>query len=167
MSEAGFDSIEHGWGMSDATIATLKKNGTYVVPTLYVWEYSLENIAKFPDYAQQKFRDLIALSEPVERKLFDAKLNIAFGTDAGVIPHGSNAKEFPIYVKMGMTPLEAIQAATIRAADLLGWPGQVGTLEVGAWADMIGVDGDPTLDVTVLQNVKFVMKGGEIYKNEY
>jgi len=86
-----------------------------------------------------------------------------------VYPHGLNAGEFHVYVKLGMTPLAAMQTATINAADLLGgtWTKQVGTLEAGKFADMIAVDGDPTKDVTTLEHVKFVMKGGAIYKNEY
>jgi len=94
-------------------------------------------------------------------------VKVAFGTDAAVYPHGLNAGEFHVYVKLGMTPLAAIQTATINAADLLGWTKQVGTLEPGKWADIIAVDGDPTKDVSILEHVKFVMKGGTVYKNDY
>jgi imidazolonepropionase-like amidohydrolase len=90
------------------------------------------------------------------------------GTDAAVYPHGLNAHELEVYVdKLGMTPLQAIQTATINDAELLGWSDKVGTLEPGKWADIIAVEGDPLKDVTVLQNVKFVMKGGDVVKNEY
>jgi len=89
------------------------------------------------------------------------------GTDAAVYPHGLNAHELAVYVKLGMTPIEAIRTATVNDADLLGWSDKVGTIEPNKWADIIAVAGDPTKDVTVLQNVKFVMKGGEVYKNEY
>jgi imidazolonepropionase-like amidohydrolase len=92
---------------------------------------------------------------------------LSFGTDSAVYPHGLNAHEFAVMVKLGLTSLQAIQAATLNAADLLGWSGKVGTLEPGAWADVIAVDGDPVKDVTTLEHVKFVMKGGEVVKNEY
>src|SRR6266581_2979781 len=100
------------------------------------------------------------------KKAFDAGVKVAFGTDAAVYPHGLNAGEFHVYVKLGMTPLGAIQTATINAADLLGWKDRVGALEPGKWADVIAVDGDPTKDVTTLERVKFVMKSGAVYKNE-
>jgi imidazolonepropionase-like amidohydrolase len=84
-----------------------------------------------------------------------------------VYPHGLNAHEFAVYVKLGMTPLQAIQTATINDADLLGWSDKVGTIEPGKWADIVAVDGDPLADVTTLERVKFVMKGGEVVKNLY
>jgi len=92
---------------------------------------------------------------------------VAFGTDAAVYPHGLNAHEFAVLVKLGLTPLQSIQAATINAADLLGWSDRIGAVEPGKWADLIAVDGDPLQDVTVLEKVKFVMKGGEVVKDEY
>ena len=98
---------------------------------------------------------------------FASGVKVAFGTDAAVYPHGMNAHEFAVMVKLGLTPLEAIEAATVNAADLLGWSGKVGGLEPGAWADIIAVDGDPLKDVTTLERVKFVMKGGEVIRNEY
>jgi imidazolonepropionase-like amidohydrolase len=108
---------------------------------------------------------------PVARKniahAFASGVKVAFGTDAAVYPHGLNAHEFAVMVKLGLTPLQAIQAATVNAADLLGWSGKVGSLEPGAWADIVAVDGDPSKDVTTLEHVKFVMKGGEVVKNEY
>jgi imidazolonepropionase-like amidohydrolase len=168
-SEAGVDSVEHGHLMDDAAVATLKKNGTYLVPTLFLGEYMLAHLehSDVPDYSKQKMRDVAAAMQKNVKKAFDAGVKIAFGTDAAVYPHGLNAGEFHVYVKLGMTPLAAIQTATINAADLLGWTKQVGTLEPGKWADMIAVDGDPTKDVTILEHVKFVMKGGAVYKNEY
>jgi len=101
------------------------------------------------------------------KKAFEAGVKIALGTDAAVYPHGMNAHELEVYVSIGMSPLQAIQTATINDADLLGWSDKVGTLEPGKWADIIAVDGDPLQDVTTLQHVKFVMKGGEVVKNEY
>jgi imidazolonepropionase-like amidohydrolase len=168
-SEAGVDSIEHGHLMDDAAVATLKKNGTYLVPTLFLGEYMEKNIehSDVPEYSKQKMRDVAAAMQKNVKKAFDAGVKIAFGTDAAVYPHGLNAGEFHVYVKLGMTPLAAIQTATINAADLLGPKLKVGMLEPGKFADMIAVDGDPTKDVTILEHVKFVMKGGTVYKNEY
>jgi imidazolonepropionase-like amidohydrolase len=168
-SEAGVDSIEHGHLMDDAAVATLKKNGTYLVPTLFLGEYMEKNIehSDVPEYSKQKMRDVAAAMQKNVKKAFDAGVKIAFGTDAAVYPHGLNAGEFHVYVKLGMTPLAAIQTATINAADLLGPKFKVGMLEPGKFADMIAVDGDPTKDVTILEHVKFVMKGGTVYKNEY
>ena len=98
---------------------------------------------------------------------FASGVKVAFGTDAAVYPYGLNAHEFAVMVNLGLTPLQAIQSATVNAADLLGSPGKVGSLEPGAWADIIAVDGDPLKDLTTLERVKFVMKGGEVVKNEY
>jgi imidazolonepropionase-like amidohydrolase len=112
-------------------------------------------------------RDVIAAMRKNTRKAFSAGVKVAFGTDAAVYPHGLNAGEFHVYVSLGMTPLAAIQTATINASDLLGSKSLVGSLEPGKFADVIAVDGDPTKDVTILEHVKFVMKGGTVYKNEY
>ncbi len=168
-SEAGVDSIEHGHLMDDAAIATLKKNGTYLVPTLFLTEYMQANLERsnVPEFSKQKMRDVAAAAQINVKKAISAGVKVAFGTDAAVYPHGLNAGEFHVYVKLGMTPLAAIQTATINAADLLGWTKTVGTVEVGKWADLIAVDGDPTKDVSILEHVKFVMKGGTVYKNDY
>jgi imidazolonepropionase-like amidohydrolase len=168
-SEAGVDSVEHGHLMDDASIATLKKNGTYLVPTLFLTEYMQANLdrSNVPEFSKQKMRDVAAAAQINAKRAISAGVKVAFGTDAAVYPHGLNAGEFHVYVKLGMTPLAAIQSATINAADLLGWTKSVGTVEVGKWADLIAVDGDPTKDVTTLEHVKFVMKGGTVYKNDY
>jgi len=168
-SDAGVDSIEHGHLMSDESIATLKKNGTYIVPTLYLMDWNRENLGKrnAPDFVVRKMKDVSAVGQNNLKKAFAAGLKVAFGTDAAVYPHGLNAHEFAVYVRLGMTPLQAIQTATINASDLLGWANKIGTLEPGKFADIIAVDGDPLKDVTTLQEVKFVMKGGEVVKNEY
>lgn len=99
-------------------------------------------------------------------KAVKAGVKIAFGTDAGVYPHGWNAKQFYYMVKFGLTPVQAIQAATVSAADLLGWKEKTGSITKGKWADIIAVDGNPLNDITVLEHVKFVMKDGQVYKNE-
>jgi imidazolonepropionase-like amidohydrolase len=168
-SDAGVDSIEHGHLMDDSSIATLKKNGTYIVPTLYLMDWNRENLGKrnAPDYVVRKMQAVSAVGQDTLKKAFAAGVKVAFGTDAAVYPHGLNAHEFAVYVRLGMSPLQAIQTATIHGADLLGWSSKIGTLEAGKWADLIAVEGNPLKDVTTLQQVKFVMKGGEVVKNEY
>src|SRR5262245_21698900 len=168
-SDAGIDSIEHGHLMNDESIATLKKNGTYLVPTLYLMDLHRENAAKtnLPDFIRKKMEMVSEQGHSNVKKAFAAGVKIGFGTDAAVYPHGLNAHEFAVYVRLGMTPLQAIQTSTINDADLLGWTDKVGTLDAGKFADIIAVDGDPLQDITTLQHVKFVMKGGEVVKNEY
>jgi imidazolonepropionase-like amidohydrolase len=168
-SEAGVDSIEHGSYIDDTGIAEMKKNGTYLVPTLYLGDWFLENAERnhVPEFYLAKAKAVMPIARKNIAHAFASGVKVAFGTDAAVYPHGLNAHEFAVMVKLGLTPLQAIQAATVNAADLLGWSGKVGTLEQGAWADIVAVDGDPTKDVTTLERVKFVMKGGEVVKNEY
>ncbi|MGB7607674.1 MAG: amidohydrolase family protein [Candidatus Sulfotelmatobacter sp.] len=168
-SEAGVDSIEHGSYIDDAGIAEMKKNGTYLVPTLYLGDWFMENAERnhVPDFLLVKAKAVIPAARKNIAHAFASGVKVAFGTDAAVYPHGQNAHEFAVMVKLGLTPLQAIQAATINAADLLGWPGKVGSLDPGAWADIVAVDGDPLKDVTILEHVKFVMKGGEVVRNDY
>ncbi len=168
-SEAGVDSIEHGHLMDDAAIATLKKNGTYLVPTLYLVDWQKEHAATvhLPEYARRKMEMISEVGQSNVKKAIAAGVKIGMGTDAAVYPHGLNAHELAVYVRLGMTPLQAIQTATINDADLLGWSDRIGTLDPGKYADIIAVDGDPLKDITTLQNVKFVMKGGEVVKNQY
>ncbi|HMK29246.1 MAG TPA: amidohydrolase family protein [Terriglobales bacterium] len=168
-SEAGVDSIEHGHLMDEAAAATLKKNGTYLVPTLYLTEWWRESgqVQRLPEYSRKKAEAVVELAPKNVKRAMDAGVKIALGTDAAVYPHGLNAHELATYVRLGMTPVQAIQTATVNAADLLGWSDRVGSLEPGKWADIIAVDGDPTADVTVLQHVRFVMKGGSVFKNDY
>jgi len=164
-SDAGVDSIEHGHLMDDSSIATLKKNGTYIVPTLYLMDWNRENLGKrnAPDYVVRKMQAVSAVGQDTLKKAFAAGVKVAFGTDAAVYPHGLNAHEFAVYVRLGMSPLQAIQTATIHGADLLGWSSKIGTLEAGKWADLIAVEGDPLTDVTVtINNVRWVMKGGAV-----
>jgi imidazolonepropionase-like amidohydrolase len=168
-SQAGVDSIEHGSYIDDAGIAEMKKNGTYLVPTLYLGDWFLENAERnhVPDFLLGKAKAVMPAARKNIAHAFASGVKVAFGTDAAVYPHGLNAHEFAVMVKLGLTPLQAIQAATLNAADLLGWPGKVGSLEPGAWADIVAVDGNPLKDVTTLEHVKFVMKGGDVVKNEY
>ncbi|MGA8500337.1 MAG: amidohydrolase family protein [Candidatus Sulfotelmatobacter sp.] len=168
-SEAGVDSIEHGSYIDDADINDMKKHGTYLVPTLYLGDWFMENAERnhVPDFLLVKAKAVMPAARKNIAHAFASGVKVAFGTDAAVYPHGLNAHEFAVMVKLGLTPLQAIQAATINAADLLGWPGKVGSLDPGAWADIVAVDGDPLKDVTILEHVKFVMKGGEVVRNEY
>jgi imidazolonepropionase-like amidohydrolase len=168
-SEAGVDSIEHGSYIDDAAIAEMKKNGTYLVPTLYLADWFLENAEKIGTPAEliAKGREVMPAARKNIARAFAAGVKVGFGTDAAVYPHGLNAHEFAVMVKLGLTPLQAIQAATVNDADLLGWSDKVGTIEPGKWADIVAVDGDPLADVTTLERVKFVMKGGEVVRNSY
>ena len=168
-SEAGVDSIEHGHLMDDASIATLKKNGTYIVPTLYLMDWNRENADKahLPDFLKAKMAMVSAQGAKNLKRAFEAGVKVAMGTDAAVYPHGLNAHELAVYVRLGMTPIQAIRTTTLNAADLLGWSDKVGSIEPGKWADIVAVDGDPLSDVAALQQVKFVMKGGEVVKNDY
>ncbi len=168
-SEAGVDSVEHASYIDDAAIAEMKKNGTYLVPTLYLGDWFLENAEKnhVPDFLLVKAKAVMPAARKNVARAFANGVKVAFGTDAAVYPHGLNAHEFAVMVKLGLSPLQAIQAATVNDADLLGWSDKIGTIEPGKWADIIAVDGDPVKDVTTLERVKFVMKGGEVVKNEY
>jgi imidazolonepropionase-like amidohydrolase len=168
-SQAGVDSIEHGSYIDDAAIAEMKKNGTYLVPTLYLADWFLDNAERLhvPPELIAKGKEVMPAARKNIAHAFSSGVKVAFGTDAAVYPHGLNAHEFAVMVKLGLTPLQSIQAATINAADLLGWSDKIGAVESGKWADIIAVDGDPLQDVTTLEHVKFVMKGGEVIKNEY
>lgn len=163
---AGVDSIEHGSYIDDEDIELMKQHGTYLVPTLYLGDWLMENYTTLgltPDMIEKA-----KIVLPVARKniahAFQSGVKVAFGTDSAVYPHGLNAHEFPVMVKLGLTPLQAIQSATINAADLIGWTDRVGTLEPGKFGDLIAVDGDPLADTSVLENVTFVMKGGQVVK---
>src|SRR5215469_9397369 len=127
----------------------MKSKGTYLVPTLYLADWMTENAVKIglPEMYAGKMRTIIPIARANLKRAFDAGVKVAFGTDAAVYPHGLNAREFAVYVRMGMTPLQAIQTATVNAADLLGWSDRIGSLEAGKYADIIAVNGDPTKDV--------------------
>jgi imidazolonepropionase-like amidohydrolase len=164
-AEAGVDSIEHGSYIDDTAIRIMKEHGTYLVPTQYLSDWMRANATKIglPAMFAEKMKATTSVSRQNVKKAIDAGVKIAFGTDAAVYPHGLNAHEFEVYVQMGMTPLDAIRTATLNAADLLGRAG-IGSIAEGNFADIIAVNGDPTKDVTVLENPVFVMKGGEVYK---
>jgi imidazolonepropionase-like amidohydrolase len=165
-TEAGVDSIEHGSYINDEAIAEMKKRGTYLVPTLYLEDWMLE-FGHLPPFYHQKMVDVSAVAKSNIKHAMQAGVKIAMGTDAAVYPHGLNAHELDVYVnQLGMAPLAALQTATLNAADLMGWTAKTGSLEAGKWADIIAVDKNPLEDVRVLQDVKFVMKAGVVYKGE-
>jgi imidazolonepropionase-like amidohydrolase len=165
---AGVDSIEHGSYINDEDIQLMKQHGTYLVPTVYLQDWLMENLQTLglsPNMIE-KAKTVLPIAQQNLSHAFKSGVKVAFGTDAAVYPHGLNAHEFAKMVQMGMSPLAAIQAATVNAADLLGWSDRVGTLEPGKFGDLIAVDGDPLADVHILQNVRFVMKGGEVIKGQ-
>ena len=168
-AEAGVDSVEHGSYIDDAAIAAMKEHGTYLVPTLYLGDWMIANagLTHLPAPLLAKAQEVLPAARKNVAHAFASGVKVALGTDAAVYPHGINAHEFAVMVKLGLAPLQAIQAGTVNAADLLGWSGRVGTLEPGAWADIVAVDGDPLKDVTTLERVKFVMKGGAVVRNDY
>lgn len=164
-TEAGVDSIEHGSYINDEAIAEMKKRGTYLVPTVYLEDWMVQS-GHLPPFYHQKMVDVSAVAKSNIKHAIQAGVKIAMGTDAAVYPHGLNAHELDVYVnQLGMAPLAALQTATINAADLMGWTAKTGTLEPGKWADVIAVDRNPIDDIRVLQDVKFVMKAGVVYKS--
>lgn len=166
--QAGIDSIEHSSLIDDEGIAAAKKHGTYLVFDIYNDDFILQEGAKVGMLPEsiEKEKTIGRLQRENFRRAWADGAKIAFGTDAGVYPHGDNAKQFAKMVEWGMRPIDAIQAATIKAADLLGWSEKVGAIEPGHFADLIAVTGDPTANVRVLESVKFVMKGGTIVRND-
>jgi len=162
----GADSIEHGTLLDEEGIKLFLKTGAYYVPTLSTINGYIERIAKdpnaYPPAVRAKIDWRISITGQALQKAFPRGVKIAFGTDAGVSKHGRNADEFELMVKHGMPATEAIKAATVNAADLLGLTSEIGTLEAGKRADLIAVTGDPLKDVTVLKKVEFVMKDGRV-----
>lgn len=163
---AGVTSVEHGSFLDEEGIRLMKERGTYLVADIYNDDYILAEYSRlgYPDKIIEKERLVGRTQRENFQKAVKAGVKIAYGTDAGVYPHGWNGKQFAHMVKWGQTPMQAIQAATISAADLLGWNDKVGVIAPGAFADIIAVDGDLLKDVTELEHVKFVMKGGVVYK---
>jgi imidazolonepropionase-like amidohydrolase len=166
---AGLDSVEHSSLIDDEGIALAKQHGTYLVFDIYNDDYILQEGEKAGMLQEsiEKEKKIGRLQRENFRKAFQAGAKIAYGTDSGVYPHGDNAKQFAKMVEWGMKPLDAIQAATINAADLLGWSKQAGSVEAGYFADVIAVDGNPLENVRVLESVKFVMKGGVVARNDF
>lgn len=166
----GADSIEHGTIFDDETIRLFRESGAYYVPTLSTVNGYIERLAANPDaYPPEvlpKIRWRIEITGRSLERAVPAGVRIAFGTDAGVSKHGRNADEFALMVQHGMTPMQALEAATVNAADLLGLADEIGSIEPGKRADIVAVDGDPLTDVTVLTSMDFVMRDGRVYRDE-
>ncbi len=164
--EAGVDSIEHGSFLKPETLQLMKQKGVYLTPTLLAADWIIPKIDKYPPAVQEKARAAIAARSEMFRNALRIGVKISFGTDAGVFPHGLNAREFALMTGLGMKPIDALISATSADADLLGIAAKVGTLEKGKLADVIALPGDPTADITATQRVAFVMKEGKIVKND-
>jgi len=161
---AGVDSIEHGSFIDEEAVRLMKEKGVYLVPTLYLGDWFMENYQRLgvPEFMVEKAKLVLPAARQNIARAFKAGVKVAFGTDSAVYPHGQNGREFAVMVKLGLTPMQSIQAATVNAADLLGWSDRVGSIEAGRFADIIAVSGDPTADVAVLEHITFVMKGGRV-----
>ncbi|MEO3787420.1 amidohydrolase family protein [Actinocorallia sp. B10E7] len=160
--EAGIDCIEHGFLIDDETIELMLERGTWLVPTTFLADGM--DVSKAAPELQAKAAEMFPRARESVRKAIEAGVKIAVGTDAPAIPHGRNANELVALVERGMSPLEVLRAATVRAAELISVTDR-GRLAEGLLADVIGVPGDPLEDITVTQNVRFVMKGGKIFAN--
>jgi imidazolonepropionase-like amidohydrolase len=158
---AGVDSIEHGSELDDEAIALMKEHGTYLVPTDFLTEAL--DLTKLPAPIRSKAEAILPLAQASHARAIAAGVKIAYGTDSGVYPHGLNGHEFETLGHRGMKPLDAIRSATVNACDLIGVTDR-GTIAPGKLADLIAVPGNPLTDVTMLQKVAFVMKGGAVVK---
>jgi imidazolonepropionase-like amidohydrolase len=166
---AGVRSIEHGTFMTQEVMDLMKQHGTYYVPTISAGRFVAEKSAEddyFPAIVRPKAGAVGPQIQATFAKAYKAGVTIAFGTDCGVSPHGTNAMEFVYMVEAGMPAMEAIQSATVTTAELLGVQQELGSIEPGKLADIIAVGGDPVDDIGRLQQVTFVMKDGRIYRNE-
>ncbi len=165
---AGVDSIEHGTYMDDADMKLMKQHGTWYVPTIIAGKYVEEKAKEgwFPPQVARKAEEVGPVIQATAGKAYRAGVKIAFGTDAGVFPHGQNAKELQYMVEAGMPNAFALQTATTHAAELLKQSKNLGSIEPGKYADIIAVKGDPLADISVMQQVDFVMKGGAIYRQD-
>jgi imidazolonepropionase-like amidohydrolase len=166
---SGVDSVEHGIFLDEEGIQLMKQRGTYLVPTSFPLYWFEENEEKMhlPPWVVEKAAIIIPAAKQNVARAFQAGVKVALGTDAGVYPHGLNGGEFWAMVTLGLTPVQALQAGTVNAADLMGWNDRIGTLEKGKFADIVAVKGDPLQDIKLLQHVGFVMKDGVVYKNEF
>ncbi|MDR3719505.1 MAG: amidohydrolase family protein [Bryobacteraceae bacterium] len=166
---AGIDSIEHGSFLKDETLDLMKQKGTYLVPTLIAPTFLVESFAggmKVPERVKEKANAAAQSVNTTFRHAVERGVKIGFGTDAGVYPHGQNAREFELMVKAGASPALALRAATSADADLLGIADKLGSLETGKLADVVAVPGDPFTDIGAMRKVFFVMKDGKIYRND-
>ena len=163
---AGVDSIEHGSFMKPETLALMKQKGTYLTPTLMAIDWIMPRITQYPAAIQAKAKAASEASSEMFRNAIRIGVKISFGTDAGVFPHGQNGKEFALMTGRGMKPIDALLSATSVNAELFGVASKLGTLEKGKLADIIAMPGDPSADITATERVFFVMKDGQIVKNE-
>ena len=161
-AQAGVVSIDHADQLGDETMRLMKEKQIFAVPTFTISEYCADHAATPQGAARE--HEMLDLHAQEFKKQLSAGVPMALGSDVGPFPHGTQAREFVLMVKYGMAPVAVLQADLIHGAKLLGWEGQIGSLEAGYFADVIAVAGDPLQDVTVLQNVSFVMKGGVVYK---
>ncbi len=161
-ARAGVASIDHAYQLSDETMRLMREKHIFAVPTFTILEYFIDH-ASSPEQAA-RYRDTQEMHARELPKQIAAGVPIAMGSDVGPFPHGTQGREFALLVRYGMTPLAAIQAGTLNGAKLLGWDEQMGDLKPGYFADIIAVPGNPLTDISVLQKVAFVMKGGMIYK---
>jgi imidazolonepropionase-like amidohydrolase len=158
---AGVESLEHGADLDDGDIKLMVQKGIYLVPTLYHYQLDREH-----DMKKYGGHSVAEVSERSFRKALAAGVKVAFGSGVGPFPHGTQTKEFEYMVKFGMSPVQAIRAATSEAAQLMGWQDRIGSVQAGKFADLVAVAGDPLADITELERVQFVMKDGHVFKNE-
>jgi imidazolonepropionase-like amidohydrolase len=166
---AGVTTIEHGSFLDDECIALFKEKGAYLVPTIIAGKTASDS-AKIPGYYHpfvvKKALETGVLIQDAFARAYKAGVKICFGTDAGVFPHGYNAKEFMYMTEAGMPIMEALKAATITNAFVLGMENELGAIEVGKLADIVAIDEDPIKDVKALMKMSFVMKDGKVYKSK-
>ena len=165
---AGVRTVDHGSMLDDEGAQLLKEKGAYFAPTLYVGHTILTENKELniPAHQVEREKAMTGVQEQAFRRALAARLPIVFATNAGVFPHGRNAKEFALRIGLGQAPMDAIVGATRRAAEAIGWSDRVGSLEPGRYADLIAVSGDPLQDITELERVRFVMKGGEVHRDD-
>lgn len=162
--KAGVHSVEHGTYMDDEAMRLMKKHGTYYVPTITAGKWVAEKADGYPEVVQPKARAVGPQIQTTFAKAYKKGVKIAYGTDAGVFPHGLNGREFSYMVEAGMPAMEAIQSATMESAKLLRIDHRLGSISKGKIADIVAVKGDPLKDIKIMENVEFVMKDGEIVK---
>ncbi len=165
---AGVDSVEHASYLDKEAIKLAKQHGTALSMDIYNTEYTLSQGEKngVPEENLNKEREVGSVQRESFRQAVAAGVNVVFGSDAGIFPHGENGKQFSRMVEFGMTPLQALQAATIKTAALLDWEDRVGQIQPGLFADIIAVDANPLEDISEMERVTFVMKGGKVYKHD-
>jgi imidazolonepropionase-like amidohydrolase len=157
-------SVDHAFQLSDETMRIMRDKQIFAVPTFTIFEYFAEHAATPAQAATE--RQMLDFHAREFRKQLAAGVPMAMGSDVGPFPHGTEAREFVLMTKYGMTPLAAVQAGTVNGAKLLGWQGKIGALKAGYFADIVAVPGDPLQAIGVLQKVAFVMKGGVVYRRD-